>query len=116
MREGRVDSLSHALLARWRLNDGCPGGTDCELADGLDAVSMSSALRRATGTYGVPMLGCAANGGGAVGAELAINECSPDMLSLACRARVVECCSCDLSARGRDACGTHSMALGTYMR
>lgn len=38
---------------------------------------------RDSSTHGVPLLGCAARGGGAAGTELAMNECSPDMLSVA---------------------------------
>jgi hypothetical protein len=41
--EGRAwlgrDLLSHALLARCLLNEGCPGGTDCDDAEGLQLVS-----------------------------------------------------------------------------
>jgi hypothetical protein len=79
--------LSHALLARCRLNEGWPGGTDCDVADGLSVVSMYSSTARHC-TYGVPMLGCAASGCGAAGPELAIKECSPDMLSWLFRAIV----------------------------
>jgi hypothetical protein len=39
MRRPGENLLSHALLARWRLKDGCPGGTDCDDAEGLQAVS-----------------------------------------------------------------------------
>ena len=43
-------------------------------------------MLRATATYGVPMLGCAASGGGAAaaGTALAMKECSPDMLLSLC--------------------------------
>ena len=75
---GAVDSLSHALLARWRRKDGCPGGTDCDVAEGLRNGESVGLLLGRDSTYGVPPPGWAANGG----AELAMKECSPDMLSL----------------------------------
>lgn len=41
-------------------------------------------------TYGVPMLGCAASGGGAVGAAFAMKECSPDIAVAVLFGAVVE--------------------------
>lgn len=77
--------LSHALLARCLLNDGCPGGTDCEDAEGLHAVSRRLECDRARDTYdaGPPLLGCAASGCGMAGAAFAMKECSPDIMLLA---------------------------------
>jgi len=81
--------LSQALLARCRRNEGCPGGTDCDVADGLPFMSMCWFAARDK-TYGVPMLGCAASGGGAVGAALAMKECSPDIAVAVLLVAVVE--------------------------
>lgn len=41
-------------------------------------------------TYGVPMLGCAASGGGTVDAALAMKECSPDIAVAVLLVAVVE--------------------------
>jgi hypothetical protein len=81
----KKNSLSHALLARCLLNDGCPGGTDCEDAEGLYAVSIRLQCDRARDTYdaGPPLLGCAASGCGMAGAAFAMKECSPDIILLA---------------------------------
>ncbi len=86
------DSLSHALLARWRRNEGWPGGTDCDVAEGLQCVSGRAfrwQLPGLAGTYGVEEPGWAASGGGADTA-LAMKECSPDMVSCRGRRALVE--------------------------
>jgi len=83
--KGEKHLLSHALLARCLLNDGCPGGTDCEDAEGLHSVSTRLQCDGARDTYeaGPALLGCAASGCGMAGAAVAMKECSPDIMLVA---------------------------------
>lgn len=53
----RRDSLSHALLARCLLNEGCPGGTDCDDAEGLYARELLSCTGSARHLRGRPSIG-----------------------------------------------------------
>lgn len=104
------DLLSHALLARWRLNEGWPGGTDCDAEVGLPAVSVCPVLNAARDTYDSappPLLvGCAARGCGALGSVVAMNECSPAILLLKCSAQPLS----RLVVVDSTACGSASMA------
>jgi hypothetical protein len=76
---------------------------------------VSRSLNAARDTYetGPTLLGCAASAGGA-GAALAMKECSPDMMLLACSAPVLGVVDLVNRHRSSAACGTLFGTEGTH--